>query len=81
MLAVSIGEHGWPTLENTHRKKGLFVLLSPDVPAALLEMGFITNDDDVAAMTSDPRRKKLVQGVAHAIDQFFDSQTRIVAVR
>ena len=81
MLAVSIGEHGWPTLENTHRKKGLFVLLSPDVPAALLEMGFITNEDDVAAMTSGPRRKKLVEGITHAIDQFFDSQTRIVALR
>ena len=81
MLAVSIGEHGWPTLENTHRKKGLFVLLSPDVPAALLEMGFITNDDDVAAMTSGPKRKKLVEGITHAIDQFFDSQTRIVALR
>ena len=81
ILAASIGEHGWPTLQNTHRKKGLYVLLSPDVPAALLEMGFITNEDDVAAMTSETKRKKLVQGVAHAIDQFFDSQTRMVAVR
>jgi N-acetylmuramoyl-L-alanine amidase len=81
ILAASIGEHGWPTLQNTHRKKGLYVLLSPDVPAALLEMGFITNEDDVAAMTSETKRKKLVQGVAHAIDQFFDSQTRMVAAR
>ena len=81
MLAVSIGEHGWPTLQNTHRKKGLYVLLSPDVPAALLEMGFITNEDDTAAMTSETERKKLVMGVAHAIDQFFDSQTRMVATR
>lgn len=81
MLAVSIGEHGWPTLENTHRKKGLFVLLSPDVPAALLEIGFITNEDDVAAMTAGPKRKKLVEGIARAIDQFFDSQTHMVALR
>jgi N-acetylmuramoyl-L-alanine amidase len=81
MLAVSIGEHGWPTLQNTHRKKGLYVLLSPDVPAALLEMGFITNENDTAAMTSETERKKLVLGVAHAIDQFFDSQTRMVAAR
>lgn len=79
ILAASIADHGWPTLQNTHRKKGLFVLLSPDVPAALLEMGFITNEDDVAAMTSETKRKKLVQGVAHAIDLFFDSQTRMLA--
>lgn len=32
-------------------------------------------------MTSERKRKKLVQGVAHAIDQFFDSQTRIVAAK
>ena len=51
------------------------------VPAALLEMGFITNEDDTAAMTSETERKKLVMGVAHAIDQFFDSQTRMVAAR
>lgn len=81
MLAHSIAETGWPTLENTHRKKGLFVLLSPDVPAALLEMGFITNDADAEAMASPKKRKKLVHGIAHAIDQFFDSQTRLVAAR
>ena len=49
MLAESIAEAGWPTLENTHRQRGFFVLLSPDVPAALLEMGFMTNEADVAA--------------------------------
>lgn len=81
MLAHSIAETGWPTLENTHRKKGLFVLLSPDVPAALLEMGFITNDADAEAMASPKKRRKLVQGIAHAIDQFFDSQTRLIAAK
>ncbi|RYY98617.1 MAG: N-acetylmuramoyl-L-alanine amidase, partial [Alphaproteobacteria bacterium] len=81
MLAHSIAETGWPTLENTHRKKGLYVLLSPDVPAALLEMGFITNDVDAEAMASPKKRRKLVQGIAHAIDQFFDSQTRLMAAK
>jgi len=81
MLAHYIAETGWPTLQNTHRKKGLYVLLSPDVPAALLEMGFITNDLDAEAMASPTKRKKLVQGVAHAIDQFFDNQTRLVAAK
>ncbi len=81
MLAASLAEAQWPTLENTHRKRGFYVLLSPDVPAALLEMGFMTNEADTAALTSEKRRKKLVQGIAHAIDQFFDSQTRLVAAR
>lgn len=81
MLAPALAEQGWPVLENTHRRKGFYVLLSPDVPAALLEMGFMTNDADAAAMVSEAKRRKLVKGVAHAIDQFFDSQTRIMASR
>lgn len=79
MLIPALGEAGWPALENTHRKKGFFVLLSPDVPAVLLEMGFITNADDAAALTSEKKRGKLVGGVAHAIDQFFESQAVMVA--
>lgn len=81
MLAESISEAGWPTLENTHRQRGFFVLLSPDVPAALLEMGFMTNEADVAALVSETKRRKLLKGVAEAIDDFFDNQTRLVASR
>jgi N-acetylmuramoyl-L-alanine amidase len=81
MLAESIEQAGWPTLENTHRQKGFYVLLSPDVPAALLEMGFMTNDHDAAAMVSESKRRKLVKGVVGAIDQFFENQTRLVAAR
>jgi N-acetylmuramoyl-L-alanine amidase len=81
MLAESIAQTGWPTLENAHRQKGFYVLLSPDVPAALLEMGFMTNDNDAAAMVSETKRRKLVNGVVGAIDQFFENQTRLVAAR
>ena len=81
ILATKAGEAGWPTLQNTHRKKSLYVLLSPDVPAVLLEMGFITNADDAAAMVSEAKRLKLVRGVVSAIDAFFDDQTRLMAAR
>lgn len=81
VLAGSLADADWPTLENAHRKRGFYVLLSPDVPAALLEMGFITNEADAAAMTSETRRRKLVAGIVHAIDQFFDSQTRLLAAK
>jgi N-acetylmuramoyl-L-alanine amidase len=81
MLAESIAQAGWPTLENAHRQKGFYVLLSPDVPAALLEMGFMTNDGDAAAMVSESKRRKLVKGVVDAIDHFFENQTRLVASR
>ena len=80
-LAPALAEVGWPTLQNTHRKRGFYVLLSPDVPAVLLEMGFITNDQDAAMLVSETKRRKLVQGVASAIDAFFDSQAKLLAAR
>jgi len=80
-LVPALTEAGWPTLQNTLRKKGFFVLLSPDVPAVLLEMGFITNDSDAAMLISESKRRKLVQGVSAAIDGFFDTQTRLMAAR
>jgi N-acetylmuramoyl-L-alanine amidase len=80
-LAPALEEAGWPLLANTHRKKGFYVLLSPDVPAVLLEMGFITNEQDAAMLVSESKRKKLVEGVADAIDTFFETQTRVLAAR
>ena len=78
-LIPALAESGWPALENTHRKKGFYVLLSPDVPAVLLEMGFITNEQDAAMLVSESKRKRLVEGVAHAIDTFFETQARVLA--
>jgi N-acetylmuramoyl-L-alanine amidase len=80
-LLPALADAGWPALQNPHRKKGFYVLLSPDVPAVLLEMGFITNDQDATMLVSETKRKKLVEGVAHAIDSFFEAQTQMLAAR
>ncbi len=80
-LTESLTVSGWPTLANTHRRKSLYVLLSPDTPAALLEMGFMTNDEDVTALQSEAKRRKLVAAVSHGIDAYFDSQTMMTAHR
>lgn len=73
MLVPSLVAEGWPTLQNTHRRKGLYVLLNPDVPAVLLEMGFMTNSADESNLKSVAQRKKLTAGVIKAIDTFFAS--------
>jgi N-acetylmuramoyl-L-alanine amidase len=57
-----------PLLRNTHREAGFFVLLAPDVPAILLEMGFLTNVDDEARLIDPRQRQRLVAAVADAID-------------
>ncbi len=81
MLAPALADAGWPALQNTIRKRGFFVLLSPDVPAVLLEMGFITNPGDASMLTSDKHRRKLAKGIVAAIDQFFDTEAKVLASR
>lgn len=63
-----------PLLNNTHRRDDLFVLLAPDVPAALLELAYISNENDVANLTSPAWRTRTMTAVADAIDAYFDAQ-------
>ncbi len=66
-------------LRRSHREAGLAVLLAPDVPAVLLEMGFITNPADEATLRDTGSRGRLMGGVADAIDDYFGQQTRLAS--
>jgi N-acetylmuramoyl-L-alanine amidase len=63
-----------PVLRNTHRNAGYYVLLAPDVPAVLVELGFVTNADDAKRLQSEKGRKAAVTAIASAIDAYFDQQ-------
>ena len=64
-------------LPRSQRDAGYFVLLAPDVPAALLEMGFITNPGDEARLTDPAQARKLMDAVAGAIDTYFHAQAAL----
>ncbi len=66
-------------LHRSHRDAGFMVLLAPDVPAVLLEMGFVTNRQDERELMDPGRRGRLMDGVAQAIDDYFAKDTRIAA--
>lgn len=66
-------------LRRSHREAGLAVLLAPDVPAVLLEMGFITNPDDQALLADPASRGRLVAAVATAIDTYFRNDVKVAA--
>ncbi len=55
------------------------VLLAPDVPAVLLEMGFVTNAEDVAELCDPLQRARLMGSVGDAIDEYFAEQRRYAA--
>lgn len=60
-----------PLLRRSHRDAGLAVLLAPDVPAVLLEMGFITNPEDERLLNDTRARRRLMRAVAEGIDRYF----------
>ena len=60
-----------PMLRRSHRDAGLAVLLAPDVPAVLLEMGFITNPEDERLLNDGRARRRLMRAVAEGIDRYF----------
>lgn len=66
---LEAGDH--PLLRRSHRDAGFAVLLAPDVPAVLLEMGFMTNPDDERALGDAGQRRRLVRAVAEGIDHYF----------
>jgi len=70
MLLDHIGDET-VLLRRSHRDANLAVLLAPDVPAVLLEMGFVNNPEDERALTDPRRRAALMDAVGDAIDAWF----------
>ena len=68
-----------PLLRRSQRDAGFMVLLAPDVPAVLLEMGFVTNADDEAFLRDPSRRGRMMNAVGDAIDDYFAAATRLAA--
>ncbi|GAB5347455.1 N-acetylmuramoyl-L-alanine amidase family protein [Alteriqipengyuania sp. 357] len=59
----------------TQRAAALAVLRAPDVPAVLFEVGFLTNADDAAQLSSQEGQREFSEFVARAIRVFFARQS------
>jgi N-acetylmuramoyl-L-alanine amidase len=68
-----------PLLRRSHRSAGFMVLLAPDVPAVLLEMGFLSNRQDEQRLRNPAQRGELLDGVAASIDDYFADTVRYAA--
>ena len=68
-----------PLLRRSHRDAGFMVLLAPEVPAVLLEMGFVSNPADEAMLRDPTQRGRLMNAVGDSIDDYFAENTRIAA--
>jgi N-acetylmuramoyl-L-alanine amidase len=53
-----------------HRSAGFRVLRSPTIPSLLLELGFMSDDEDLANMLNLTWRRRAAMGVVDALDQW-----------
>lgn len=60
--------------KNPQRSAGFRVLKAPDVPSVLLELGYLSNAEDDAALNSPEWRDKAAEQVAEAICAFFSAR-------
>lgn len=58
-------------VKNTHRFAGFAVLKAPDIPSALLEMGYLSNRTEESNLKKPEYRRKLAEAAARAIDRYF----------
>ncbi|MEY4255390.1 MAG: hypothetical protein RLZZ141_617 [Pseudomonadota bacterium] len=78
LLLARIDDHV-QLLARSHRDAGFVVLLAPDVPAVLLEMGFITNVEDEALLANRESRQDFMDSVGDTIDAYFDEELRLAS--
>ena len=64
-----------------HRAAGFAVLKAPDVPAALIELGYITNHADEAEMTTEAWRSRVAVAITAAVHRHFGTGTSPAAVQ
>jgi N-acetylmuramoyl-L-alanine amidase len=57
--------------QNPMRSAGFVVLKAPDVPSALVELGYVSNKADLKSMTSAQWRDRTADSIVQAIDSFF----------
>lgn len=60
-----------PLVNRAHRYAEFRVLKAPDVPSVLIELGFLSNDQDAERLKSDSHRRALAGAILEALDEYF----------
>jgi N-acetylmuramoyl-L-alanine amidase len=72
-LVVSLGREV-RLLENPQRSAGFVVLTAPDIPAALVELGCLSNPIEERLLQRSSYQRRLARGLARAIEAFFQTE-------
>ena len=60
-----------PLISSPHRFGDFRVLKAPDIPSVLVELGFLSNDQDAERLQSDGHRRNLAGAIVDALDTYF----------
>lgn len=71
LLQRELTNAGVPFRSHYHRFAGFLVLKAPDVPAVLLETGYMSNARDSRYLFSDKGRSEIAKGVRRAVEAHF----------
>jgi N-acetylmuramoyl-L-alanine amidase len=66
-----------PMLENPDRHAGFVVLKAADIPSVLVEMGFMSNPSDEAALRKSGHRRLVAQAMHRAVEAYFSGIGRM----
>lgn len=70
-IVNTFGRNGVRLLPRTHREAGFAVLTSPDIPAALVELGYLSNAQDEKLLTVYQHQMALARALRASVDAYF----------
>ncbi|HIG09263.1 MAG TPA: N-acetylmuramoyl-L-alanine amidase [Alphaproteobacteria bacterium] len=71
LFVNELKKNGFNLLRRPHRQAGFAVLKAPDIPSVLIEMGFISNNDDLNKLTRSKFQENLMKSIAMIIEKYF----------
>ncbi len=72
-IVRTFGTSGVRLLPRSHRQAGFAVLTSPDIPAALVELGYLSNRQDEKLLTVRQHQAALAKALRASVDAHFRS--------
>ncbi len=72
-VVATFARNGVRLLPRTHRQAGFAVLTSPEIPAALVELGYLSNSQDEKLLTVRQHQMALARALRASVDAYFGS--------
>lgn len=70
-IVRTFGQNGILLLPRSHRQAGFAVLTAPEIPAALVEMGYLSNPQDERLLTIRQHQMSLARALRASVDAHF----------